>query len=341
MRQYLRLIRELICIGVIAAAVAPLTAAAQNSVRTTILEENDSLYFNSDKHYTQGFRVSALLPDSPMPGGVWDGIYNFVGIGPTFVPGGTRRTSFFIGQSIFTPKEIAVRPPDPRDRPYAGWLYGGASLMQENQGRDLENLELDFGVVGPGSFGKQVQNDFHQLIGAQEARGWSSQIQQEFGGLLSYDRLWRLAVLGNNNFGVDVVPQAGLTVGNIMTYAQIGGMLRIGSGLHAEYGPVRIRPGLSGTDYYDPAGLNDGSGYYFFIGTQGRAVAQNIFLDGNSFRFGRSVPKKTLVGDIEAGFTFMASQNWRFDFSVVRRTEEFYGQRTPDVLGTAALSFNW
>src|SRR6266404_4771860 len=28
--------------------------------RITILEENDSLYFNSDKHYTQGLRISDL-----------------------------------------------------------------------------------------------------------------------------------------------------------------------------------------------------------------------------------------------------------------------------------------
>src|SRR5262249_43831732 len=153
---------------------------------------------------------------------------------------------------------------------------GGISLMQENQGRELENLELDFGIVGPGALAKQVQNDFHQLIGAQEARGWSSQIQQEFGGMLSYERLWRLPLLGDNSFGVDFVPQAGITAGNVMTYGEIGGLLRIGSGLHAEYGPARIRPALSGTDYYDPSRLDNGSGYYFFVGTQGRAVARNI-----------------------------------------------------------------
>jgi hypothetical protein len=37
--------------------------------RFTILEENDSLFFNSDKHYTQGFRLSDLIAGSPTPGG--------------------------------------------------------------------------------------------------------------------------------------------------------------------------------------------------------------------------------------------------------------------------------
>ena len=50
---------------------------------------------------------------------------------------------------------------------------------------------LDIGVVGPGALGKETQNDFHQLIGAAQARGWSSEIQNEPGGMLSYDRLWR------------------------------------------------------------------------------------------------------------------------------------------------------
>ena len=37
-------------------------AHAEDANRITVLEENDSLYFNSDKHYTQGLRVSNLGP---------------------------------------------------------------------------------------------------------------------------------------------------------------------------------------------------------------------------------------------------------------------------------------
>ena len=33
---------------------------AEDAGRFTILEENDSLFFNSDKHYTQGLRLSDL-----------------------------------------------------------------------------------------------------------------------------------------------------------------------------------------------------------------------------------------------------------------------------------------
>ena len=76
-----------------------------------------------------------------------------------------------------------------------------------------ENAELDFGIVGPGALGKQVQNDFHQFIGVPEAKGWSSQLQQEFGAVLSYERPWRLPLIGDNRFGVDIVPRLCASIG--------------------------------------------------------------------------------------------------------------------------------
>ncbi|HEY1797018.1 MAG TPA: lipid A deacylase LpxR family protein [Stellaceae bacterium] len=318
--------------------------AAEQPSRVTILEENDSLYFNSDKHYTQGFRISDLFGGTPSPGSWWDDTFDFVGLaGPIFEHGGNtiRRTSVFAGQSIFTPKNLTLKPPDPKDRPYAGWAYGGISLMQETNKHMLENFEIDLGVVGPGSLAKQAQNDFHQFIGAQQAQGWSDQLQHEFGGMLSYERYWKWTLFGDNSFGVDLIPEAGVTAGNVMTYGDVGGMLRIGKGLAADYGPVRVRPSLSGTDYFDINGLDNGHGWYFFVGTQGRAVGHNIFLDGNTFRESRSVPKKIFVGDAEAGFSILWNASLRTDFMVMTRSEEFRGQKTPDEVGTASLSFNW
>src|SRR6266481_9260434 len=111
--------------------------------RIAILEENDSLYFNSDKHYTQGLRISGLLGETPSPDGLWDDAFKIVGsVAPVFEPGGTRRTAIFLGQSIFTPKNLAIRPPDPHDRPYAGWLHAHAGILHEAGSQEEENAEL-------------------------------------------------------------------------------------------------------------------------------------------------------------------------------------------------------
>src|SRR6266540_1765492 len=315
-------------------------ARGQDRERITILEENDSLFFNSDKHYTQGFRISDLHPVTAP--GFWNGAFDLLGsVAPLFAPGGNRQESLFLGQSIFTPKNTQIRTPDPRDRPYAGWLYFGASLLQETNGRMLENFELDLGIVGPGALAKQVQNDFHQFIGTATAKGWGSQLQTEFGAVLSYERKWRQPIAGDSGFGVDVVPQAGASVGNIFTYGDIGALLRIGNGLGADYGPARIRPALSGTDYFDERGLDEGRAFYFFAGAQGRAVPRNIFLDGNSYRASRSVPKRNFVGDLQGGFSASWSRSLRLDVSVVLRSKEFRGQRSADDICTAALTFTW
>ena len=321
---------------------------ADDPWRTTVLEENNSLYFNTDKHYTQGLRLSLLSPALKTQS--WtDSLFDAGSAIPTVFaddPGRTRRDALFLGQSIFTPENLDIKPPNPRDRPYGGWLYAGNSLLQET-GNQLENLELDLGVVGPGALGKQVQNDFHQFIGIHQAQGWSSQIQNEPGLVLSYERLWRVPVidLGDTSHGVengvDIVPEFGGSAGNVFTYGEAGGTLRIGRHLEADYGQVRIRPSLSGTDYFNPEPLGDETGYYIFAGAQGRVVGHNIFLDGNTFRQSPSVTRKTFVADLQTGVSVYWSTRLRFDASVVRRTEEFEGQRTPDVIGTVAATFSW
>jgi hypothetical protein len=317
--------------------------------RTTLLEENDSLYFNSDKHYTQGLRLSFLSPVL-QPNGWTDDVFQFASKIPTVFGNGAqsqRRISWFLGQSIFTPKNLDIKPPDSHDRPYAGWLYIGPSLLQETNGNQLENLEIQLGVIGPGAFGRQVQNDFHQLIGVHQAEGWSNQLQNEPGGVLAYDRLWRVGVPFLNwttdgvENGIDIVPQVGGTVGNVFDYAQAGAQIRIGHHLETDYGPVRVRPSISGTDYFNPSHLGDDIGWYLFAGAGGRAVARNVFLDGNNFRTSAHVEHKTFVGDLQGGLSVYWSDHVRADFAVMRRTPEFVGQRGQDVLGTVAVSFSW
>src|SRR5438445_9462798 len=58
-------------VALLAAAAVPGAARADDKSHITILEENDSIYFNSDKHYTQGLRLSYLGPDV-QPGDFWD-----------------------------------------------------------------------------------------------------------------------------------------------------------------------------------------------------------------------------------------------------------------------------
>jgi hypothetical protein len=63
-----------------------------------------------------------LAPDSGW-NGPFDATHDAV---PVFFAAGAtetaRRYAFFFGQSLFTPKILTLEPPDPHDRPYAGWI---------------------------------------------------------------------------------------------------------------------------------------------------------------------------------------------------------------------------
>lgn len=320
----------------LALSAAP-PAAADDLSRFSILEENDSLWFKSDQHYTQGLRLSELGPDL-QPDSGWNApFFPFDLFGSARQE--ARRYSVEIGQSLFTPIDRFLVPPDPRDRPYAGWLYAGVNLLQEDDGRSLEHLELQMGIVSPGAQGEPAQNDFHFLIHVQPFYGWHYQIANEPAGDIAYDRMWRVKLAGDF---IDWVPEAGFTVGNAFDYAEIGSLLRIGYNLETDYGPVRIRPGLSGTDYIDSSRSGGFLGGYFFIGVQGRAVARNIFLDGNDYsRTTPHIGKVPLVGDLEAGVSLFLDHALRVDAMSMRRSLEYVGQPHPDVLCTVALNWVW
>jgi lipid A 3-O-deacylase len=323
---------------------APAAARADDGQRLSVILENDSLFFDSDKHYTQGLRIAYLGPDVADES-AWNEPFDFLGgLLPVFQAGEaerSRRYALSFGQSFFTPSVIAVDPPDPRDRPYAGWLYLGADLLQDTDKRMLEHVELQLGVVGPAALGKQVQRQWHEFIDGTEPLGWDSQLKNEPGIVLSYERKWRLTLSGDGSTGVDLIPELGGSVGNVFTYGEAGALLRFGRNLQADYGPARIRPALSGTDYFNSDYLKGDFGLYGFVGAQGRAVARNIFLDGNTFRSSASVDKEPLVADLQAGVSLFWRDWARLDASVMYRTDEFEGQDEGDAIGIVSFGASW
>jgi len=325
-------------------AGAPAALHADDGQRLSIIEENDSFFFDSDDHYTQGLRIGYLGPDVASDSG-WNRPFDVLGgLLPVFPAGEaerSRRYALSFGQSFFTPSVIAADPPDPRDRPYAGWLYLGASLLQDTDRRMLEHLELQLGVVGPAALGKQVQRRWHEFVDGTKPEGWDAQLENEPGIVLSYERKWRLKLAGDGGTGIDLIPELGGSLGNVFTYGEAGVMLRFGRNLQADYGPARIRPALSGTDYFNRDYLDGDFGIYGFVGAQGRAVARNIFLDGNTFRSSPSVDKEPLVADLQAGVSLFWRNGARLDIAVMHRTEEFEDQDGADAIGIVSFAASW
>jgi hypothetical protein len=326
--------------AVTAALAAPRPAMAQDG-RFSVLEENDSIFFNSDRYYTQGLQLNYLGPTVAPTSGAnapFDFLGNNLGVFSSDAKA-SRHYEVLFGQQIYTPANIHTSHPNPDDRPYAGWLYGGLGLIQDTDHRQLDHLEVQLGVVGPASAARTAQNDWHQFIGVLPADGWDSQLHNEPGIMISYEHKWRFLQPLGDGFAVDAIPELGATVGNVMTYAEGGTFLRIGRNLEADYGPARMRPTLSGTSYFDESALDGPFGFYFYVGAQGRAVARNIFLDGNSFQDSASVDRNIFVGDLVGGLSLFWSNAVKLDTNVIYRTKEYSGQDQNEKYAGINLSF--
>ncbi|MCH8491544.1 MAG: lipid A deacylase LpxR family protein [Oceanicaulis sp.] len=295
--------------------------------------END-LFGGTDANYTSGVRFAVLSPQDAAPEWVLAAARAL----PFFDRDGRKRVSFALGQSMFTPENLDLSPPDPRDRPYAGWLYGSIGLVSVTDER-MDNLLFTVGVVGPGSRAKQTQKTVHNLIGSPDPRGWDQQLRNEPGIILEYERKWRNIIrpFGIAGFEADASPHVGFALGNVFTHAAAGMTFRLGTDLRADFAPPRVRPSLPGSTFFEPRRKVGG---YFFLGAEARAVGRNIFLDGNTFRDGPSVDREVLVGELQAGIA-ITTPGVRYSYTHVVRTREFSETNDFTTFGALSVAFRF
>ena len=317
-----------------ALAVLGLAAPAHAADRTekgtlSLLFEND-LFYNSDHDYTNGVLIGYTTAPQDTP----DWAVDLARKLPFFAQEGEVRTRYALGQDIFTPHNLSLPNPPPTDRPYAGFLYGAFGLVDDNE-TSLDQLQVTLGIVGPASLAEDTQKFVHRIIHGTDPQGWATQLRDEPGLIIQYERSLKL-IPPQSVFGLffDAEPHYGIAIGNIYDYVNVGGMARLGINIPKDYGPLRIDPSLPGSGFYEPTG---GVGAYIFAGVDGRAIARNLFLDGNSFQDSRSVSKMNLVGDLELGaaVTFRAFQ---LTFTHVMRTREYATQKTAAQFGAVNLS---
>ena len=79
-------------------------------------------------------------------------------------------------------------------------------------------------------------------------------------------------------------------------------------------------------------------GLYLFARTDGRAVAHNIFLDGNTFGNSASVDHRWLVADLSVGAS-ANYKNTKLTYAVTYRTKEFEGQKAAQLFGSVTVNF--
>ncbi len=272
----------------------------------SITIEND-FFVGYDHHYTNGVQAAFVA---------------------------TPSTVFAIGQRMYTPTNTDTRTPDPNDRPYAGWLYAMTDTRLPAQGT-IDHVTLSLGVVGPHALGRQAQSLVHRVLGEARSQGWDSQIGSEVTALAGYERAWPRVIAGRfDGTSYDVALRAGGAVGNVLTYAGSGAVVRFGRHLpddipvtHISLGPPR--DGYRGTSEF---------GWYAWGGVDGRYVARNMFIDGRMFHDDGYIVKRKHFGvDGQVGIA-AAWPKARVGFAYIVRSREFDGQQGNDRFGQLTLS---
>jgi len=324
-----------------AGAMPEAHGAGRQGMALELTEEND-FFAGADRHYTQGIRINFISADNCIPG------WSRRGIGLIPAPGfrvDAIRTGLELGQSLYTPSDTSVEEPILDDRPYAGWLYGGAIIQRRGVTRGLsvpvlETMRIQLGIIGPGAMAGQTQDIIHFELQCNRPKGWHNQLHNEPGLALKYQRAWRWRLRRQRGWNADLIPNAGMSVGNTDTSLRAGVTARFGWRLPDDFGIQTIdSPGITGGGR--PGFSHPGAwGFYGFIGTEGKAVIYTAFLDGNLFESSQSVDKRLLVAEFKSGLALVLSAaDVAMTYSI--RTEEFYGQESFDTFGSVSVKLKF
>ncbi|MBU6371081.1 MAG: DUF2219 family protein [Alphaproteobacteria bacterium] len=297
----------------------PRTAREDRKGSLTFVLENDAFGTNApDKNYTNGVGVAWMSPKGVEP--AW-----MRALADLVPPRGTpkdARIEVELGQVIYTPEDLSRTHPDPVDRPYAGILYAAAGLVAQTNERTLDQTQLVVGVVGPASQAGDVQSYVHRQLGAPTPYGWDAQIPNRVVAAWRAQRTDILAMSRSRTAHLEILPTAGVSLGNLQTSANIGLGFRLGAGMPLDFGPPRLGPGLPGAGYFSPRA---GAGWYAFGGVDGRYVAYDVSLDERS-ALGAKVSRRPWVGDVRLGLAGYVG-DVRIAYTQVWRTREFREQR--------------
>lgn len=307
--------------------------------------ENDLFVRAGDRHYTNGLRVAYGLRE-----GVRHPLLNWLGaLTPLADDPRSRAYEIAAGQTFYTPEVLNIAAPQPNDRPWAAWLFAELAVRAHRPGVE-ERLGLSLGVIGPAALGEETQRFAHDISNSVTPRGWDNQLRNEPALLIRYQRSWFIplagarsgnGLAGHGGLAMDLVPRIGTNLGNVFIDGGAGLTARFGSWLPERDLPYRLPPGLAGNSvHFDPRpGRID---WMIFAGAQVRGVAQNIFLDGNSFRDSAFVDRRPFIWDANIGVQFLFDlfgTPTQLAFTHGWRAREFEQQIGRNRIGSITLGF--
>lgn len=246
----------------------------------------------------------------------------------------TYSVAYTVGQLIQTAIDISVKELVEEDAPYVGLLAWDAQLSAyDNVSND--QLSLTLGVVGPASGAEYVQHMVHKIIGASEPQGWDNQINNEFVFRVQAQRLWRVydKPLGIAEF--DVITGLNGGIGNLRSDVGAGVGVRWGEDLSNNFSSASAFP-IRKFNRFN----NSANGWYLFANASTFYVANDIFMDGNTFQDSHSVDLIHQQFAISAGI-MVNFNSWNFVYTLLQQTDQYHGQNESSRYGSIIITYNF
>ena len=322
-----------------------------------IFQLDNDLFTGSDNDYTNGARLAFM---QPVPETSLNKAQRFLkrmtGVEPNsrfgylgaLLESEAIRYDYGIGlaQLMFTPQDPNATSAGPGQRPYAGWLAAEISLHAKDADA-LSSVVLSLGVTGKYARAQPTQNWVHRNISDSPIfQGWDSQIPSEITLNLIFDRKRRFKALAENTedwlIQMDGYFEWGAMLGNGVTGAHTGTMLRIGYNLPLQYMAPRLQFGNYPHELFSSSSKSAGKfSLYGFGGARVNAVLHNITLDGPVFRdFDTGTSSEPFYGELLVGLGIRL-YGFTITYSRTFRGQEFRGQKYNHQFGSFLVSLGF
>jgi hypothetical protein len=221
-----------------------------------------------------------------------------------------------IGQAMYTPAYLSTTSPQPYDWPYAAALSATISSVVYGE-RTRQSLGVSLGVIGPAALGEPVQNAVHRVINNPPPLGWGLQVRAQPVFELNWSGMVATPISPGR---FDLVGRALVQLGNPVTQAGVGGLVRVGA--------LPMGPEWPG----EMALSRRPQGLHVYAGAEVRGVARNILIDGATYGYDSLVQHRPWVAEAIGGASWAFDKAWSVDYSLSFRTVEFTAPLEPRAL---------
>lgn len=281
--------------------ITPFAIAKEDPKYFTFTFEND-VFVGEDDGYTNG--IGLTFGQGPFLEFNSDNLPNWLHTLTqdwyiSQMQGKTRGIANMYFQRMQTPSDITIDTLIEDDLPYVGLLAWQGTMYAWDE-KVSDQLSFYLGVVGPIALGEESQKLVHSALGSDEPLGWDNQIENEAVVKIELQRVWNLFRTGSDGLQFDLLGLAGVGVGNFQSATKAGFAMRWGKNLQRSFPTFSLQADRQ----VNPLALSPSNDFYFFAGLRGGYLANDIFINGNTFTDSHSVPIEHIQNDASAGIVW-------------------------------------